>query len=217
LEDEAAAAYRRGLERDRDRVSASNRCSWLVEYYFERGRIDEALALSEEAAAVYSSAGLVVHARLLERIGRLEEAEDHYLRIRERYDSPEDVIGFYYRRARVEGDEAFDVKLEDSVRELFPSGLEELNVATLPRPPEDGVVFRSANDNTERFGLKFGHVIVGVNGVRVRNWRQYRTARDFVLEPRMSLVAWQGQGYREIEVTELFERRFNTRMDDYTP
>jgi tetratricopeptide (TPR) repeat protein len=217
LEDEAAAAYRSGLERDRDRVSASNRCSWLVEYYFERGRTEEALALSREAAAVYSGAGLVVHARLLERLGRLEEAEDHYLRIRERYDTPEDVIGFYYRRARVEGDETFEARLEDSVRELFPSGLEELDLATLPRPPEDGVVFRSANDNTERFGLKFGHVIVGVNGFRVRNWRQYRTVRDFVLEPSMTVVAWQGQDYRRIEVTDLFERRFNTRMDDYTP
>jgi hypothetical protein len=214
--DEAARAYQRGLDGDADRVRAANRCSWLVDYYLEHDEKERALAVAGEAAATYSAIGLLTYARTLERVGRLEEAEDYYLRIRDRYEGTHDHLGFYYRRARIDGDETFEARFEDSLRAVFPEGLEEANAASLSSPPTDGVVFHSANDNTKRYGLNWGDVIVAVGGFRVRDWTQYEAVRDFNLSPKMTLTVWQGQGYRDVTV-ELHDRQFNVDLATYEP
>jgi hypothetical protein len=215
LPDEAARAYQRGFDGDADRVGAANRSSWLVDYYLRNNQEKKALEVAGEAASTYSSIGLRVYAGALERLGRLEEAEDYYLRIRDRYEGTTH-LGFYYRRVRVDGLTEYETRFEDALRAVFPDGLEEVSAASFESPPTDGVVFLSANDNTKRHGLKWGDVIVAVDGFRVHNWTEYFAVRNFDLSPKMTLTVWQGQDYRDVPV-ELHDRRFNVDMDTYEP
>jgi tetratricopeptide (TPR) repeat protein len=214
LADEAAVAYRKGLDRDPDRVGAANTSRWLVDYYFDHGRIREAEAIAREAAETYSGQGLFVMARLEERRGRLAEAEEYYRRILDRYDSAQELAGFYYRQARVEKKAAYEPKLRDALARALPAGLEPLDRASLKAPPVDGVVVKGENDNTKKCRIKWGHVIVGLDGYRVRDWRAYDVVRALSQSPRMKLVVWRGASYDDVEV-ELWDRWFRVDLDTY--
>jgi hypothetical protein len=211
--DEAAVAYQKGFDRAGDRVLAANSSRWLVDYYFDHAETKKAEAVARAAAEVYSSAGLFVRARLAERMGRLPEAEEYYRRILDRYDQPEELTGFYYRMARVEKKAAYEPKLRDALARALPSGLEPLDRSALPAPPADGVVVRGANDNTKRFGMAFGNVIVGVDGFRVRDLRSHRVAVALDKSPRMVLVVWRGKSYDDVEV-DLWDRQLRVELAD---
>lgn len=214
--DEAAVAYQKGFDRARDRVEAANESRWLVDYYFDHGQLRRAEAVAAEAAAVYSRAGLFTMARLMERMGRLREAEDHYQRIRDRYRDAGELAGFYYRRARIEGKPEYETRLRDALALALPSGLEPLDRARLTAPPRDGVVIRGANDNTKRYGLQFDHVIVGLDGFRVSSVETYEAVRALSQASRMALVVWRGTRYEDVEV-ELWDRRFRVEIATFTP
>lgn len=211
--DEAAAAYQKGFDGAADRVGAANESRWLVDYYFDRGKLEKAEAVAREAAAVYSASGLFTMARLMERMGRLREAEEYYRRILDRYRDADELAGFYYRQARIEKKAAYEPKLKDALALALPSGLEPLARATLTAPPTDGAVIKGANDNTKRHGIQFGHVIVGLDGFRVRDADAYFTVKALSQSPKMKLVIWRGQSYDDVDV-ELWDRRF--RVDIQT-
>jgi hypothetical protein len=96
-------------------------------------------------------------ARLMERMGRPREAEEHYRRIQERYNSGAELVGFYYRLARVDKDASYETRLRDALALALPPGLEPFDSASLPASPKDGVVVKSVNDNTKRFGIMWGN------------------------------------------------------------
>jgi hypothetical protein len=216
LSDEAAVAYRKGFDGDTDRVGAANRSRWLVDYYFDHGRIHEAEAIAREAAQTYSEMGLFVMARLAERRGRLAEAEEYYRRILDRYDSAQELAGFYFRQARVEKKAAYEPKLRDALARALPAGLEPLDRASLTAPPVDGIVVKEENDNTKKCGIKWGHVIVGLDGYRVRDMRAYAVVRALSQSPRMKLVVWRGTSYDDVEV-ELWDRWFRVALENLAP
>jgi len=213
---EAAVAYQKGFDGARDRVVAANYSRWLVDYYFDHGQTTEAEAVAREAAGVYSSAGLFTMGRLMERMGRLREAEEHYRRILDRYERADELAGFYYRQARVEKKPGYEAKLRDALALALPSGLEPLERVALPTPPTDGVVIRKENDNTIRCGIKWGHVIVGLDGFRIRDLRAYNVVNSLSQAPRMKLVVWRGKGYDDID-TELWDRNFRVTIETLAP
>jgi len=214
LADEAAVAYRKGLARDLDRVGAANACLWLVEYDLDHGRAQEAERIAREAAGTGSAAGLLVMARLAERMGRLDEAEEHYRRVRERYNYAEMLAGFYYRQAWVERKAAYEPKFRDALALALPEGLEPLDRGSLGGPPADGVVLKEENDNTYKYGITGAHIIVGLDGYRVRNMRAYAVVLALSQSPRMKLVVWRGSRYDDVEV-ELWDRQFRVDMRDF--
>jgi hypothetical protein len=214
--DEAAVAYQKGFDRARDRVAASHESDWLVEYYFDRGDVVKAEAVARDAAGTGSGSGLFVMAMLRERQGRLDEAEDYYRRLFERYDNSRMLTGFYYRQARVAGNAAYETKLRDTLALALPEGLEPFDRSALPPEPIDGVVVRKENDNTKRYGIKWGHVIVGLDGFRTRNLEAYYVVRSLSHDRRMKLVVWRGTSYDDIEV-ELRDRRFRVTLEDLAP
>ena len=216
LPEEAARAFQRGFDRSEDRVGAANQCRWLVDYYFDRGETGKALSVAKEAAATHAAAGLFVMARLMERMGRLADAEEYYRTILKRYEDPKELAGFYYRQARVSGHRSYENKLATVLTRALPKGLETLDRARLPAPPTDGVVIRGENDNTLRYLIKWGHVIVGLDGFRVHDFEQYDAIRALSQSPQMTLLIWRGNRYEEVK-TELWNRRFLIDMRTYEP
>jgi hypothetical protein len=212
--DEAAVQYQKGFDGARDRVRAANESRWLVDYYFDHGNTKKAESVARAAAEVYSAGGLFVMARLMERMKRLREAEEYYRRIQERYNDGEALVGFYYRRARVDKDASYETRLRTALALALPSGLEPFDRASLPPAPQDGAVFKGANDNTKRYGIQWGNVVVAVDGFRVHDYPAYDLVRALSQSPKMKLVVWRGKSYDEIEV-ELWDRRFRVDMDSY--
>jgi hypothetical protein len=216
LDDEAAVAYQKGFDRARDRVSASHRAQWLVTYYYEHGNVEKAEAVAREVASTGSCPGLLVLANLMERRGKLDAAEEDYRQVYERYDVIDDLVGFYYRQARVAKKAAYEAKLRTTLAQALPSGLEPLDRAALPPKPTDGVVVKEENDNTKRYAIKWGNVIVGLDGFRVRNVQAFGVVRTLSYSPHMKLVVWRGKSYDDIDV-ELWDRRFRIGIDDLKP
>jgi tetratricopeptide (TPR) repeat protein len=214
--DEAAVAYQKFFDGAHDRVVAANDSRWLVDYYFDHGQAKKAEKVARGAAEVYSGAGLFTMARLMERMGRLREAEEYYRRKFERYDNATDLAGFYYRQARVEKKPEYEAKFRDAMALALPAGLESFDRAALPPSPTDGVVIRSGNDNTKRYDIRWGHVIVGLDGFRVRSVEAYSVVRALSQSPRMKLVIWRGKSYDDVEV-ELWDRQFRVDIDTFDP
>ena len=214
--DEAAIAYQKGLDGTLDAVEAANHSRWLVDYYFDHGQQAKAEALARRSAETYSGVGLFVMARVMERSGRFDEAEEYYRRRQERYDTSADLAGFYYRRARVDKDASYETRFRDALARALPSGLEPFERAALPPSPRDGVVIKGANDNTKRYGIQWGNVIVAIDGFRVRDASSYDVVKALSQSPRMKLVIWRGKSYDEIEV-ELWDRMFRVDIDNFKP
>ena len=163
-------------------------------YYFDHGQAPKAEAVARRAAATGASAGLFALAELMEKRGRLRDAEEQYRRILDRYQSPDELVGFYFRQARAGGHAEYEGRLRDALALALPPGLEPLDRKALEAPPTQGVVVRKANDNTKRCGINWGNVIVGLDGYRIRDGRSYELVNALSLSPRMELVVWRGAG-----------------------
>ena len=215
--DEAATAYQEGFDRTRDRVTAANQSRWLVDYYFDHGELRKAEAVAREAASVYSSQGLFVMARLMERMGRPARGRGALpshpgaLQPGARSSWASTTAGPASTRTRpMKRGSATPLAL------ALPPGLEPFDRASLPASPSDGVVVKSVNDNTKRFGIMWGNVIVAADGFRVHDYDAYNLIRALSQSPKMRLVVWRGASYDEIEV-ELWDRLFRVDMETFKP
>ena len=56
--DKALDCYKKFVSLCNDGVLVSNKCGWLVDYYFDHGQKDKAVKLADRAAEVYSARGL---------------------------------------------------------------------------------------------------------------------------------------------------------------
>ena len=74
-DEEALATFERFVDETTSEIRVCNNASWLVNYYYANGREEEALTLAERASDVFCSFGIRTHAHLLERVGRVEQAE----------------------------------------------------------------------------------------------------------------------------------------------
>jgi tetratricopeptide (TPR) repeat protein len=207
---EAAAAYQNAIDHAADRVYVANNCQWLVKHYFDAGRVDDALKIATEAAAAYSHAGLETLAQLYEWTNRLPEAETYYKKIRERYESSQELIAFYNRNK--ERDPAYGRAADGAISALFPRGIEKAVLADFKDPPRDGAMFTSNSPKLQQALLKVGDVVVAIDGSRVHTQEQYVFVRELSNDPRMKLIVWSGAFYREMDVT---QRRFDCQLSTF--
>jgi hypothetical protein len=151
-----------------------------------------------------------------ERTGRLADAERCFEMIRERYEDSDDLLAFYHRAQQRPGGTRYRGKFEEERAEIFPEGLERLPSPAPSAAPTEGVVMAEETDHARRLGLEPGVVIVGLDGWRTRNMRQYFVVRSFTRDPEMHFEVWR-RGRYETKTLRLPRRRFDLNMRDLAP
>ena len=195
--DEAAREFERTFaDPTFDRVSFANEAGWLVDYYYERKNIKRALELAEEAAETWAGDGLTTAGYLYERLGRGEDAEEMYERIAARYDDPAQLLGFYYRAIYERKQTQFEEGWKRWLPQTFPEGLQPAAsaVASAPKPAR-GVTVTKDNDRLRKARLQAGDLIIGLDGWRVDNLKQFRAINAFSERPDRKLTVWRGPIY----------------------
>lgn len=207
LDDEAAAAFQKAVDRARDRVGVSNEVSILVDYEFDHGHAEKAEMLAQMAAQTFSYVGLETLGRLRERMGRYDEAKAVYEQIARRYDS-NGLDAFYVRYSKRRSDDRYVPEAAAATKRLFPDGLQMVMLLDFKLLPggtllEAGYMVTSnqMHPELERYGVQPGDFILAVDGYRVRNWNQYRCARSFTDAQPMKLIVWRQSTVQELEGT----------------
>jgi hypothetical protein len=208
----AAVAYQSAFERAEDRVYMANSSPWIVDYYFDNGRVDDALKIAADAAEVYSHAGLCTMGHLMERMKRYSDAERYYKKVHERYEDSA-VLNAFYLRNRDNVPE-YARRSDELKASAFPRGMENAQLRDFNSAPHDGVSIASSNTLVHNAHLKEGDVIVAINSVRVHSEKQYIFVRDLEVDPNMTLIVWNGAEYSERKVN-VPSRRFYCKLADY--
>jgi tetratricopeptide (TPR) repeat protein len=193
LPEAAVTAYQNAVDRAPDRVGVANSCRWLADYYYDHGRHEEARAIAEMAADVYSWSGLQTAAHIMERDQRFDEAEELLRKQAERYQTSGGLAAFYarHRQAKPQYAKQYDKYLP----EIFPGGMPALDPASLKNAPAHGVVLRTTGPNAAKIGLRIGDVIVAINSTPITNMDQYYFVIDSATDSHIRFTAWNGRSY----------------------
>ncbi len=195
---DARSLFERAYANARDRVSLSNHESQAIDDYFDRGQTERALKVAQEGAAVYSEAGLEDMGRVLERLGKYEQAEALYKEMAERYEGSRwhlDV--FYFRYQHRIGGDLFQEQATEVTQRVFPRGLERVSLNEWKEPPFP-IEGASVPDGSARAaslrqaGVVAGDVILAIDHYRVRNDTQYLCVIRLTDAPTINLLVWRG-------------------------
>jgi len=198
----AATSYERAFaspEVNELRVASDSR--WLVMRYQETGQIEQALALAERSADVYSRRGLTTAALLYEKLHRFEDAERMFKAVADRYDVASPLLGFYFRMVNQRRQPRFELPLQSTITALFPSGLQPTPPSSSAAPSR-GVIIHKDNVAMMKAGFQAGDIIVALEGYRVENLEQYEAINESYREkPEMTFTMWRGSNFeRKITV-----------------
>jgi hypothetical protein len=211
--DEAARTFQLAIDRKADAVWVANTCDWLVNYYFDRGETDRALAVAQMAAEVYSHGGLETMAKLMERMKRWDDAESYHLRIVDRYDSRGTLRAYYARRAKADPSSPEAEKLKLEAARAFPGGMQPASLEKLAAAgqPAKGVIMRGETELTRKAGIQSEAIIVALDGISVETVEQYVFVRALSDSPEMNQIVWQNGAYESIHA-HVPGRRFGNKI-----
>ncbi len=212
-DDKAAAAYQEWFDKGTDRVGVANGMEWLVNYYYDHGQSDKAMAIASNVAEVYSYRGLETMMHLQEKMGHLDEAESYGQKINERYNDSSPLAQLYARQA-AKGQAGYQAKFDAAAASAFPQGMKKVTLATFSAPPTVGTQFVETNDAMSAAGLSSDQVIVALDGYGVGSEAQYMFIRSLSDSPVLHFIVWDGKAYREITANRP-GRRFGVDMHDY--
>lgn len=210
----AARAYEAAFEEAPNRVQMANNSEWLINYYFDGGRRDDAMKVAMHAAEVYSFRGLEAAAKLMERLENWSKAREYYEAIQERYGNLEPLVGYLLRHKDHSPEVAKEWKA--MVGTEFPDGMKNAALADFKDAPKTGAVVTSNTELTQQHGLKIGNVIVALDGYRVDTFGQYSFIRALKEEAPLQIILWDGSQYREL-IASVPYRRFECQMSTYAP
>jgi S1-C subfamily serine protease len=152
----------------------------------------------------------------MERMGRLNQAEVYYGRIGERYEEKHELLGFFHRQAKGGTNARYQKRYEKLLPTVFPDGLQRVDRAALTAAPKDGARVRKRGEGATPPVLKWGDVIVGLDGYRVRSVRELGAVRALDHANAVDLVVWRDQGYQDVALKLWdFDQRFD--VADYHP
>ena len=201
-ERDAAAAYERWIANARDRVTVSNGVLWLVRYYRDTGRTDQARATAAMVADTGSVRGLRTLGEQLEAEGRPADAEKIYRHIVDQYPDVTGPLGiFLLKRAIAANDTALQGEAFNLLRPIFPDGLLRPGPTEMDAVPTDGAVFGTYGRRPASFGLKRDDVIVRVDGWRVRTAQQLIEAMRLSFDGAVTFTVWRGNKYEQVRTT----------------
>ncbi|MBX9723001.1 MAG: hypothetical protein K2X81_16485, partial [Candidatus Obscuribacterales bacterium] len=212
--DKAKSAYESGVRLARNPIVVANNCEWLVLYYFEHGQVKKAEELAKYAAEVYSHSGLRTMAILCERMGKLDESEDYYKKIKERYDDSSDLCAFYGRNASKST--KYKSSRDELLPTIFPSGILPFEDGLKSSPPQSGLRIASESELTKKYGLKLTNVIVAINGQLVQSLPQYFYLIDSANNPNIEFTVWSGHKYISLKAA-LPNRRWKCDLNPIIP
>ena len=216
-ERDAAAAYERWIANARDRVTVSNAVLWLVRYYRDTGRLDDARATAAMAADTGSARGLRTLGEQLEAEGRSDEAEQTYRSIVETYPDVTAPLGvFLLKRAIATNDAGLQDQAFNLLRPVFPDGLQRPGPTELDALPADGAVFGTFGRRAASAGLKHDDIIVRVDGWRVRTAQQLIEAMRLSFDNAVTFTVWRGHKYEEIHA-KVPQRLLGVNFRTYVP
>jgi tetratricopeptide (TPR) repeat protein len=213
---EAVRHYERWLAETQDDLSVASSVEWLVRHYYETGEQAKATAVAERAAGTYAYGGLLVRARLHEWRGEPGEAERLLVAANRRYGSrevsnaPLDLLGFYL------GHGWNGPAVDRVMAVVFPTGMKRVTATGLTGTPGAGVRITYTGETGKKNGLAIGDVVVAVDGVEVRDLRQYRVARGLAQEPVLRMTVWRAGRYLEVHARVRFGWVYG-RLEDYRP
>jgi tetratricopeptide (TPR) repeat protein len=214
-DDKAAEAYQKWFDGSSDRVSVSNSMEWLVNYYYDHGQTDKAMAIAKDTAEVYSEVGLETMMRLQERMGQLDQAEDYAQKINERY-SDSGPLARLYKVNVDKGTAGYQAKFDQLAATVFPQGMKKVTLSNFSGPPTSGMQFGETSGAMQAAGLSSDQVIVALDGYAVGGTAQFTFVRALTDSPAMDFIVWDGQAYREIKANRP-GRRFGVSTQDYHP
>jgi len=215
-EADAARVYERLVEGSRDRVSVSSSVAWLVHYYHDTGRRDRALEIAQMAADTYSGSGLETLADELDRLGRDEQAEAVYQKIRERYDDSRPLLSFYLREARREGRPLNNDRTASLIRKFFGEAGLQVSNGPPAGPPVDGVHVYSLGLSARSRGLALEDIVVALDGYRIHNTEQYVVVKWSRDDDEMALLVWRDGKYVIVHAS-VPRKMWQVSIRDYRP
>jgi hypothetical protein len=203
-DDEVAAIYEKGVASEASRLLVANSAHWLAGYYLDHNRKDEAENLAQLTAGVFSQRGLEIAAFVMEKLGRLQEAEKYLLASAERYkneNSERALLCFKGRHQEFAPGNA--AGWHEAVAKAFPDGAKDTDLASFqktPGPPTEGIQLRRYVSLRTRRGLEGGAIVVAVDGHRVRNTGQFNFVREWSNNTMMKLTVWNAGMWKEVPV-----------------
>jgi hypothetical protein len=196
VKDEAAAAaeYEKAFgSASLDAVAMTWSSGWLVQYYERHHQPAKALDLAERSAAVGSGPGMLTLARLHERRSQLDEADELFSAVADRYPTGKaPLTAFLYRQAAVAKKPEYVDRWKAIERESFPGGLQPMATEMKARPA-NGVFVEKDSYWSRQVGLRAGDIVVGVDGWKVEGFEQLDAVLWF--EPQAKthrFTAWRG-------------------------
>lgn len=217
LAEAAADAYWQGFEKANDRVWMANMSLSLVRHLHDKGDSVRAEQVANDAAEVYSRSGLATRIWLFERQNKWDDALETARKLDERYNqgTPSSEVGCLVRLHAVSPENAKRLGYEQKIKAVFPGGLEHVSLEDFQGPPKKGVSILTSTRELTDFGLSTDMVIVALDGFRTDTMKAYLSVREFSLEPELTVIAWDGNGYRTFS-GKAKGRRFGVDLGDYS-
>ena len=213
-QDKASAYMEKACDADLDSVRVANNATWRVEYFIQKGNLERARQIADEAGEVYSELGLEAKAAFFELTSNYDGAFEWYAKVEERYNDSGPLLKFCLNYQSATRDARFRPEVEKRVAKLFPDGQEQVSLADFHRPPADGMLVGKPYNPLLSTGLNEGDVVVAIYGTRIHNPNQYEYVRDATTNPELDLIFWRTNAYHELKITPP-KRRFGAPIYQY--
>ena len=216
-EKKALEAYEKYHENNPNTVSKANYSEWLMHQYFLQGKIEEARKVADFAGKVYSYHGLETMIEFYVHQGNFDAAVDYANKVKLRYNDDRSLINLYARfHDQYKFEDKLRIKHDGVFKEIFPEGFQEIDLISLGnKKPERGLIMTGSSSILALSNLNINKdIIVGIDGYKVNNVKQYSYIRKLKRNGTLTLLVWQKGKYVELQFN-LIKRLFDSKSVDF--